>query len=163
VVNTHCKGQVVMCSTISIANPGTETGYAIEDNYLRCAGEDQGAAPTEPAEGPNPGLACEGSPAGTDHERTLAEALRLCQAGFRPIPLEVRGKRPLQNGWQKSTGACETVEKAFRRYPDCNIGIVTGKSFFVLDVDPAHGGNESLASLLAQHGALPKTAKAITG
>ena len=50
-------------------------------------------------------------------------------------------------------------------YSRCNVGIATGKKsgIIVLDVDPEHGGAETLKQLEAQHGELPLTPKAITG
>jgi len=46
-----------------------------------------------------------------------------------------------------------------------NIGILTGSDtgVFVLDVDPRHGGDESLKTLEAAHGNLPITLTAKTG
>jgi putative DNA primase/helicase len=46
-----------------------------------------------------------------------------------------------------------------------NIGIRTGKvsGIVVIDVDPRHGGDESLAQLEAEHGDLPPTWRVITG
>lgn len=44
-----------------------------------------------------------------------------------------------------------------------NIGAVTGSLFDVLDDDPAHGGDESLSRLEAEHGRLPETTRSKTG
>ncbi len=51
------------------------------------------------------------------------------------------------------------------RWPDANIGIATGQAsgFFVLDVDPRHGGDDTLRELEAQHGPLPATVESLTG
>lgn len=45
------------------------------------------------------------------------------------------------------------------------VSIVTGAAsgIFVVDVDPRHGGDETLADLEYEHGALPDTVEAITG
>jgi hypothetical protein len=43
------------------------------------------------------------------------------------------------------------------RYAGSNIGVRVPVVMFVLDVDPRHGGLESLAALEAQHGKLPET------
>jgi hypothetical protein len=45
------------------------------------------------------------------------------------------------------------------------VSIVTGalSGLVVLDVDPRHGGKESLAKLERTHGELPKTMESITG
>jgi len=59
----------------------------------------------------------------------------------------------------------EQVQRWWRRWPDANVGIVTGavSGLVVLDVDPRHGGEESLAALEAEHGALPRTVESLTG
>lgn len=64
------------------------------------------------------------------------------------------GKHPLQRAWQ--TGYLRRPEDAWRAWtarPAAGIGIVTGEpsGVWVLDVDPDHGGFESLAGLRAQH------------
>jgi hypothetical protein len=45
----------------------------------------------------------------------------------------------------------------------CNWAIATGNGVGVLDVDPRHGGNESLALLEQEHGPLPLTFAVTTG
>lgn len=52
-----------------------------------------------------------------------------------------------------------------RSWPDMNIGVLTGPEtgVMVLDVDPRHGGDESLQKLIAAHGDLPTTVSAATG
>lgn len=48
---------------------------------------------------------------------------------------------------------------------DFNIGVATGEGsgIVVLDVDPRHGGDESLSALARQHGPLPHTVQCLTG
>ena len=48
---------------------------------------------------------------------------------------------------------------------DANIGLATGSAsgFFVLDIDPRHGGKESFQKLVKKSGALPKTLASSTG
>lgn len=57
------------------------------------------------------------------------------------------------------------ITEWFGRWPNANVGIVTGSisQLIVLDVDPAHGGNESLEKLERSHGMLPRTLEASTG
>jgi hypothetical protein len=57
------------------------------------------------------------------------------------------------------------VSTWWRRWPRANVGICTGASsgLVVLDVDPDHGGVESLRSLVAEHGRLPSGLRARTG
>lgn len=53
----------------------------------------------------------------------------------------------------------------FRRWPDANVAIVTGEvsSLVVIDVDPAHGGEESLQDMTDRFGPLAETLVARTG
>jgi hypothetical protein len=53
----------------------------------------------------------------------------------------------------------------WRRWPDANVGVVTGpvSGVVVLDVDPRHGGEESLAALEAHGAPLPATPESLTG
>ena len=44
-----------------------------------------------------------------------------------------------------------------------NVGVLCGEGFCVLDIDPRNGGNETLAALEAEHGALPQTWTVATG
>ena len=48
---------------------------------------------------------------------------------------------------------------------DLNVGIATGavSGLFVLDVDPRHGGDETLAELERKHNSLPSTWRFLTG
>ncbi len=50
-----------------------------------------------------------------------------------------------------------------RRYAGCNIGARVPEAMIVIDVDPRHGGHDSLAALEAKHGTLPGTLTTISG
>jgi hypothetical protein len=83
------------------------------------------------------------------------------------IPIHARDKRPA-NLWQEFQHRLATVdeiEEWFRRWPDANVGIVTGalSGIVVLDIDSKHGGEESLQQWVERHGPLPHTVEAITG
>jgi len=54
------------------------------------------------------------------------------------------------------------VEHWWRSRPDANIGLATGR-LVVLDIDPRHGGDYTLAELEQRHGKLPPTWRAGTG
>jgi hypothetical protein len=76
------------------------------------------------------------------------------------------GKHPRTRGGLKdATTNVELITEWWTRWPDANIGIATGEAsgFIALDVDPRHGGDESLRSLIAQHEPLPNTVESITG
>ena len=74
------------------------------------------------------------------------------------------GKAPLtRNGL---TDAATTVEQAkayWTKWPDANIGVVIPDGYFVLDIDIAHNGYESLQRLQEVSGLLPKTLQITTG
>lgn len=74
------------------------------------------------------------------------------------------GKHPRISAWQnEASSEPEQIASWWGQWPAANPGIATGGDFFVLDVDPAGGGAESLAALIERHGALPRTVKARTG
>ncbi len=87
--------------------------------------------------------------------------------GWSVIPVRAGAKRPIVRweAFQNRLPTREEVEGWFRRWPDANLGIVTGaiSGLVVLDVDPRHGGEDSLSRLEEQHEALPETIEAITG
>ncbi len=87
------------------------------------------------------------------------------------FPLAPRGKLPAISkdhggrGLYDATTDVLTIERWWRQFPDANIGVPTGErvGFFVVDIDPRHGGEDSLAALEREHGPLPDTVHALTG
>ena len=76
------------------------------------------------------------------------------------------GKHPHIKQWQQDASTdAETIRRWWRRWPSANVCIATGSTsgIVVLDVDPRHGGAESLKTLEREHGSLPKTPTVITG
>jgi len=115
--------------------------------------------------------------------QSLAEAaLEFCGRGWSVIPLHTAvagrcscrdpscpapGKHP-RVAWERfMRGAAprEGIVRWWRRWPQANVGVVTGQvsGLVVLDVDPRHGGGEALAVFEAAHGALPRTVESLTG
>lgn len=74
------------------------------------------------------------------------------------------GKHPAcANGVRDATVDRDRLRMLFRGR-ECNLGLATGAgSFDVLDDDPRHGGDATLAELQALHGPLPDTARSRTG
>jgi hypothetical protein len=75
-------------------------------------------------------------------------------------------KHPLaRHGLHDATTDPKTIRGWWDRWPWANIGVATGKvsGIVVLDVDPTHGGTESLACLQSLMGSLPRTLTARTG
>lgn len=76
------------------------------------------------------------------------------------------GKHPrTPNGVKNATTDKITIQGWWTRWPDANVGIATGEisGLVVLDVDPGHEGDESLADFEHQYGPLPITTEAHTG
>ncbi len=82
-----------------------------------------------------------------------------------------KGKHPryhpddLPHGLNSATSDEAVIRKWWRRWPRANVGLATGEAsgFWVLDVDTRHGGSETLAALVREHGPIPETVEAITG
>jgi DNA-binding CsgD family transcriptional regulator len=76
------------------------------------------------------------------------------------------GKHPrTKHGCRDATADPDRIKAWWHEWPEANIGIQTGEEsgLVVLDVDPRHGGAESLARLEKVHGSMPETAEALTG
>ena len=118
----------------------------------------------------------------TQHEDSLlASALQYARDGWPVLPLHgikhgrctcgkvscsAPGKHPrTNNGVKDATTEETTIRKWWTQWPHANIGIATGEGsgLLVLDVDPRHGGDESLKQLEVNHGSIPHTIETITG
>jgi len=94
-------------------------------------------------------------------------ALSYLSRGWSVIPIERRAKRPLV-AWIEFERRCASageIEAWFARWPEANVGIVTGlvSELVVIDIDARHGGESSLSRLELEHGSLPPTTEALTG
>jgi len=83
------------------------------------------------------------------------------------VPIRHRSKQPLVL-WQEYQSRRPTEAELaawFRRWPDANIAVVTGEvsNLVVIDIDPAHDGENSLHELVERFGPLPATLVARTG
>ena len=94
-------------------------------------------------------------------------ALDYLHRGWSVIPMRKRDKRPAirWEDFQTVRASEQKVHDWFRRWPEDNVGIVTGavSGLVVLDVDPRHGGEDSLKTLKREHGPLARTLEVITG
>jgi len=83
------------------------------------------------------------------------------------VPVTPNGKQPLLawRDYQQKRASPDEVRAWYARWPDANVGVVTGQisNLVVIDIDPAHKGEESLADLTARYGALPPTVVARSG
>lgn len=112
----------------------------------------------------------------------LAAALRYAALGWCVIPLhdvaagrcscrdgtgcKTPGKHPRINRWQRDASADPNLIAGWwKQWPQANVGILTGErsGLLVLDVDPRHDGEDTLATFEATHGKLPATVTVLTG
>ncbi|MGO8871660.1 MAG: Mut7-C RNAse domain-containing protein [Acidimicrobiales bacterium] len=113
---------------------------------------------------------------------TSESALEACGRGWSVVPLHnvtagrcscgdpscpAPGKHP-RIAWDRLTREAATpdeVERWWRRWPQSNLGLVTGavSGLVVVDVDPRHGGGDTLVELESVHGGLPHTVESLTG
>ncbi len=90
----------------------------------------------------------------------MAEGACSCGKPNCPNP----GKHPrCEHGCNDATSDEKQIRAWWTDWPKANIGIATGNGLLVLDIDPRHGGDESLVQLKADYGQLPDTPCVITG
>jgi hypothetical protein len=121
----------------------------------------------------------QGAPAMTD---LLAAALDYARRGWPVFPCHTptvsgcscgapdcgdhTGKHPrTRHGFKDATTDPVQVRRWWAQWPDANLAIATGRGagLVVLDVDPRHGGDESLSALESCYQSLPETVESLTG
>jgi hypothetical protein len=89
-----------------------------------------------------------------------AEGSCTCGRGSCPNP----GKHPrTKHGHKDASVDPEQIALWCRSWPNANVGVVTGRGLLVLDEDPRHGGDKSLAELVRRFDPLPVTPTVRTG
>lgn len=76
------------------------------------------------------------------------------------------GKHPrTAHGFKDATSDPLEVANWWATWPNANIGMPTGPEVgvFVVDIDPRHGGLQTLQGLMDDHGGLPETREVATG
>ncbi|MGZ8733984.1 MAG: bifunctional DNA primase/polymerase, partial [Acidimicrobiia bacterium] len=88
-----------------------------------------------------------------------------CGCGRPDCPSAGKHPRVRWERYQVVRAAESTVRRWWQRWPDANVGVVTGSvsGLVVVDVDPRHGGDATLADLEAREGRLPPTVEAFSG
>jgi hypothetical protein len=116
--------------------------------------------------------------------RTRAVALGLARRGWPVLPCHhptadgcscghadctSPGKHPrIRHGLHDATTEPTVIRRWWRNWPEANIAVRTGAApagagVVVIDIDPHHGGEDSLTELQHAHEALPQTLEATTG
>lgn len=89
------------------------------------------------------------------------------EKGWRIFPCHSRGERaksPIERGWQdRATSDWSQIKNWFYQYPGCAWAVCTSAEMGVLDIDPRHSGDKTLAELEAKYGPLPRTLTVNTG
>lgn len=97
----------------------------------------------------------------------IEQALKYARYNWSIIPMRPHEKRPMirWQEYQQHRATEEQIKNWYQRWPDMNIGVVTGQlsGIVVLDVDPRHGGDSNLEKWEQQHGQFPDTVEVITG
>lgn len=93
----------------------------------------------------------------------LESALEYSKHGWKVLPLKPSEKIPYLK-WEKASSDAEVINRYWQRWPNANIGILTGSEsgLFVLDVD-GEPGKKSLEALVKKHGELHPTLCQATG
>jgi hypothetical protein len=88
----------------------------------------------------------------------------VCTCGT--VECDSAGKHPIAelvpHGFKDASRDPRVVARWFARYPNANVGLRTG-DIVVVDVDPRHRGDVTLANLEREHGPLPLSWRSITG
>ncbi len=94
----------------------------------------------------------------------LAHAIDYVQSGQPIFPVRRLDKSPYTpHGFEDATTDLGLIRAWWAEWPDAGIAMPVLPGRVVLDVDPRHGGDESLAALEAKYGPLPQTLECLTG
>lgn len=88
-----------------------------------------------------------------------------CTCDRHPCPSPAKHPRVRWERWRAQAAPPDLVAGWWARWPDANVGVVTGlvSGVAVLDVDPRNGGDVSLAAFEDRWGPLPITLEVRTG
>ena len=94
-------------------------------------------------------------------------ALQYAEFHWSVIPIRAYDKRPMikWQEYQQRRASLSEINEWYKQWSNANVGIVTGSisDIVVLDIDPKHGGDKSLADWEQQYGPLPRTVEVKTG
>lgn len=95
----------------------------------------------------------------------LAFAKTYAERGLFVFPVKIDKAPCTPNGFYDATTDGVQLVEWFERDPEAGVAIRTGpeSGVFVIDIDPRHGGDDSLAALEAEHGPVASSAVVLTG
>ena len=83
--------------------------------------------------------------------KLIDDAIEYASLGLRVIPLLDRSKKPRMKDWlRRGTTQDKIIIEWFSKWPESNIGILTGNDLVALDLDPDKGGVESFSRLVGR-------------
>jgi hypothetical protein len=93
----------------------------------------------------------------------LSYALKYARMRWPVFPLH--GKIPIEgsHGHKDATTDEDKIREWYTKTPSANLAIKTGVEFFVLEVDPRHNGDKTMAALEKKHGKLVETIRQDSG
>lgn len=98
------------------------------------------------------------------NETMLDWALHYARAGFEVFPVSDLDKAPLVgNGFYDATSDPAQITRQWARWPNALVAARIPANMIVLDIDPRHGGDATLAELETSYGPLPTTRKHRSG
>lgn len=100
-----------------------------------------------------------------DKSAMRSAALSLVMRGWRVLPLTPRAKVPATtHGFHDATMDADVITRLWAAMPEANVGVAAEASgLLIIDVDPRHGGHETMAELARELGGLPMTVECATG
>lgn len=101
----------------------------------------------------------------SDPDRKRLAAVKLATAGFRVFRIWPDAKTPAVDNWPAAaTANPERIDALWRDWPECNVGVATGRGLLVLDIDDKtdskgrpRNGSANLNLLTTLWGDLPST------
>ncbi len=103
----------------------------------------------------------------SENARPLMDAaLQYAAAGLAVFPCRPASKKPATaHGLLDATTNADAIRAWWRAEPRANIAVATGRisNIIAIDIDPRHGGDGSMGTLIEQHGPLSETVESLTG